>query len=88
MGRFKHEAAACDPDRQVVYLTEAERDGCFYRFRPGDWGDLTPADQRANNEALAEGSRILSAYVVGDRKLWVITEADRSATTILLPEEY
>ncbi|MEU4224646.1 alkaline phosphatase PhoX [Nonomuraea sp. NPDC026600] len=41
MGRFKHEAAACDPDRQVVYLTEGEPDGCFYRFRPGDWGDLT-----------------------------------------------
>ncbi|MGW5684716.1 alkaline phosphatase PhoX [Nonomuraea sp. NPDC003754] len=41
MGRFKHEAAACDPDRQVVYLTEDEPDGCFYRFRPRDWGDLT-----------------------------------------------
>ena len=34
MGRFKHEAAACDPDRQVVYLTEDEPDGCFYRFLP------------------------------------------------------
>jgi hypothetical protein len=41
MGRFKHEAAACDPDRQVVYLTEDETDGCFYRFRPTTWGDLT-----------------------------------------------
>ncbi|GAA3195303.1 alkaline phosphatase PhoX [Nonomuraea roseoviolacea] len=41
MGRFRHEAAACDPDRQVVYLTEGEPDGCFYRFVPGDWGDLT-----------------------------------------------
>jgi hypothetical protein len=41
MGRFKHEAAACDPDRMVVYLTEDEPDGCFYRFRPEDWGDLT-----------------------------------------------
>lgn len=41
MGRFKHEAAACDPDRQVVYLTEDEPDGCFYRFRPTHWGDLT-----------------------------------------------
>ncbi|GGP15073.1 PhoX family protein [Nonomuraea glycinis] len=41
MGRFKHQAAACDPERQVVYLTEGERDGCFYRFRPEDWGDLT-----------------------------------------------
>jgi len=40
MGRFKHEAAACDPDRRVVYLTEDETDGCFYRFRPDTWGDL------------------------------------------------
>ncbi|MEV4354467.1 alkaline phosphatase PhoX [Nonomuraea sp. NPDC049625] len=41
MGRFKHEAAACDPERRVVYMTEDEPDGCFYRFRPSDWGDLT-----------------------------------------------
>lgn len=41
MGRFKHEAAACDPERRVIYMTEDEPDGCFYRFRPGDWGDLT-----------------------------------------------
>ncbi|MFG2072633.1 alkaline phosphatase PhoX [Nonomuraea maritima] len=41
MGRFRHEAAACDPERQVVYMTEGEPDGCLYRFRPGDWGDLT-----------------------------------------------
>ncbi|MBB2912767.1 hypothetical protein FHS43_004062 [Streptosporangium becharense] len=41
MGRFRHEAAACDPERQVVYLTEDEPDGCFYRFRPAHWGDLT-----------------------------------------------
>ncbi|GHJ13349.1 alkaline phosphatase PhoX [Micromonospora sp. AKA38] len=40
MGRFKHEAAACDPVRQVVYLTEDEPDGCFYRFVPDTWGDL------------------------------------------------
>ncbi|WP_340562136.1 alkaline phosphatase PhoX [Streptomyces sp. GSL17-111] len=41
MGRFKHEAAACDPERQVVYLTEDEEDGCFYRFAPERWGDLS-----------------------------------------------
>ncbi|MEU4574187.1 alkaline phosphatase PhoX [Nonomuraea sp. NPDC023979] len=41
MGRFKHEAAACDPDRRVVYLTEDESDGCFYRFVPDTWGDLS-----------------------------------------------
>ncbi|MFC4118745.1 alkaline phosphatase PhoX [Nonomuraea zeae] len=41
MGRFKHEAAACDPDHRVVYLTEDETDGCFYRFTPTTWGDLS-----------------------------------------------
>jgi len=40
MGRFKHEAAACDPVRQVIYLTEDESDGCFYRFVPNTWGNL------------------------------------------------
>ncbi len=41
MGRFKHEAAACDADRKVVYLTEDQTDGCFYRFIPKTWGDLS-----------------------------------------------
>lgn len=41
MGRFKHEAAASDPVRRVVYLTEDQGDGCFYRFRPKTWGDLS-----------------------------------------------
>lgn len=40
MGRFTHEAAACDPVRQVIYLTEDRTDGCFYRFRPTTWGNL------------------------------------------------
>ncbi|MBQ0927038.1 alkaline phosphatase PhoX [Saccharopolyspora endophytica] len=41
MGRFKHEAAACDPDRKVIYQTEDTSDGCFYRFIPTTWGDLS-----------------------------------------------
>ncbi|MFF5175066.1 alkaline phosphatase PhoX [Micromonospora sp. NPDC000089] len=41
LGRFKHEAAAADPDRKVIYLTEDETSGCFYRFRPTVWGDLS-----------------------------------------------
>ncbi|MDM4720450.1 DUF839 domain-containing protein [Micromonospora sp. WMMA1363] len=41
LGRFKHEAAACDPDRQVIYMTEDESSGRFYRFRPTTWGDLS-----------------------------------------------
>jgi hypothetical protein len=59
------------------------------RHARGDWGELCPADKRANDRALREGDRLLSAYKTstGDR-LWVITEADRSATTILLPSEY
>ncbi|MCT9930148.1 PhoX family protein [Planotetraspora sp. A-T 1434] len=41
MGRFRHGGVAIDPDREVVYLIEDEPDGCLYRFRPEDWGDLT-----------------------------------------------
>jgi hypothetical protein len=58
------------------------------RHVTGDWGDLDEHDKNANGVAVAQGERILSAYGTGDSKLWVITEADRSATTILLPSEY
>jgi len=52
-------------------------------------GDVPPDDRQANNEALHTGGRILSAYGVADGvRLWGITEADRSVTTILLPDEY
>lgn len=54
----------------------------------GDFGDLEPADVQANKDALRHGARILSAYAVDVFRVWVITEADRSATTVLLPEEY
>ena len=59
-----------------------------------DWGDLGDEDKRLNDEAIQDGSRILSAYHTSDgAKLWIITEAEddsgqRAATTILLPEEY
>jgi hypothetical protein len=59
------------------------------RHARGDWGELCPADKRANDRALREGDRLLSAYKTSTgERLWVITEADRSATTILLPSEY
>jgi hypothetical protein len=58
------------------------------RHVSGDWGDLEDEDRQRNEEALVLGSRIFSAYRVGEVKFWVITEADRSVTTILLPEEY
>jgi hypothetical protein len=61
----------------------------IFRHAAGDWGDLSAADMKANAEALKEGTRLLSAYHLKDgRKLWIITEWDRSVTTALLPEEY
>ncbi len=59
------------------------------RHQTGDWGELCDADKRENELSVKHGFRILSAYrTTRDVRLWVITEADRSATTILLPEEY
>ena len=58
------------------------------RHQNGDWGDLCDEDKQANEAALVEGSRLLSAYCFLERKIWVITEADRASTCILLPSEY
>ena len=55
----------------------------------GDWGDVCPEDKAENELSLKKGLRLLSAYTLpGGCKIWIITEADRSATTVLLPEEY
>lgn len=59
------------------------------RHLRGDWGDLDPEDKIENELSLKHGFRLLSSYRVNKtEKLWVITEADRSVTTLLLPEEY
>jgi len=58
------------------------------RHVSSDFGDLDAHDLRANVDAMADGERILSSYEVNGAKLWIITEADRSSTTLLLPEEY
>lgn len=60
----------------------------LHRHQRGDFGDLEPEDIETNKQALINGSRIFSAYILGDTKFWCITEADRSSTTILLPSEY
>jgi hypothetical protein len=55
----------------------------------GDWGDVDNNDKQANEQALRDEGRIFSAYkTLKGVKIWIITEADRSATTILLPEDY
>ncbi|MDX2181403.1 MAG: hypothetical protein SFV18_17545 [Bryobacteraceae bacterium] len=70
---------------------------CLARHLTGDWGSICEDDKLVNEEALREGLRILSAYPIdpakpcegfGDNTLWIITEADRSVTTFLLPDEY
>jgi hypothetical protein len=59
------------------------------RHASGDWGEVYPEDAEANDQALKSGGRLLSAYkTLKGVKLWVITEADRSSTCILLPQEY
>ena len=59
------------------------------RHVQGDWGKLDEEDRRENERSLREDCRLLSAYRLRDgTKIWIITEADRSSTTILLPEEY
>lgn len=58
------------------------------RHEAGDWGDLDADDRRANDRAVQHGERVLSAYQTAAGRVWVITEWDRSVTTLLLPEEY
>ncbi len=55
----------------------------------GDWGELDNEDRQENERSVSAGFRLLSAYTLSDGiRIWVITEADRSSTCILLPEEY
>lgn len=72
------------------FMAENEIDGVglLSRHCTGDWGDLDEHDREENDLSLREGFRILSNYQFDAGKIWIITEADRSATTFLLPSEY
>ena len=74
----------------LALLEKADLPGydLLMRHVSGDFGELCAEDVAANERAMVEGTRILSAYVVAGQRLWVITEADRSVTTLLLPSEY
>lgn len=70
-------------------LNQTEVQSAIRRHINGDWGNLDSDDANANESALKYGGRILSSYLSSDEtKFWIITEADRSSTTILLPEDY
>ena len=61
---------------------------CIRRHQCGDWGDVPPEDAQENDFSVLNGFRILSSYEVAGERVWIITEADRSATTLLFPSEY
>ena len=58
------------------------------RHQSGDWGEVCDEDKSQNEWASKEGERLLSQYTIEGRRIWIITERDRSVTTILFPEEY
>lgn len=80
--------SACSPEHLLA---------CLKRHAAGDWGSTCDEDRAVNDDALVNGDRILSAYPIdpdkpckgyGENCLWIITEADRSVTMFLLPDEY
>jgi hypothetical protein len=75
----------------LVALSNVGQDAMefIYKHQQGDWGDLSEEDKKENKFSIDKHLRIFSSYRLKDEtKIWVITEADRSATTILLPSEY
>jgi hypothetical protein len=88
-------AATKFPLGQIVITPNAletlfaeELNSGFQRHARGDWGNVCPDDAALNDAALIHGDRVLSAYGEGPKRFWIITEADRSVTTILMPEDY
>lgn len=90
MKQFKLGQIVATPGALEALEKTGELPGPFLmRHENGDWGELDAEDKSTNDEALTVGNRILSAYrLKDDTKIWIITEADRSSTTILLPDEY
>lgn len=78
----------CTPGVQRAISPE-EMSVALKRHLSGDWGNLDAEDKQANEQALQAGARLLSSYTsTSGTKFYVITQADRSSTTLLLPEEY
>ena len=69
-------------------LPMPEANAALARHASGDWGELCHADAKQNHYALKHGSRLFSVYASSAGMFWIITEADRSATTILMPDDY
>lgn len=89
-GKFPLGQLVITPGALAACQVTAEEPMVFVlRHVQGEWGELSAEDVQANETALLSGLRLLSAYRLKDQtRIWIITEADRSLTTILLPEEY
>ena len=88
--RFPLGQVVATPDA-LFAMAEADQDpkNFIRRHVAGDWGEMPPEDAEENERSVAEGYRLMSAYTLKTgTKIWIITEADRSVTTILLPENY
>jgi hypothetical protein len=88
-----NEWIAGDDDKMAIRSATLMR--MLRRYQVCDWGEVDEEDCEANNIAVEEGQRIVASYVleedirpVGERKVWIITEWDRSVTTVLFPSEY
>ena len=89
MGRLPLGKVVATPGALKLLLEAGEDPLRFLaRHASGDWGELCEFDRRQNQIALREGLRIFSSYETTAGRCWIITEADRSVTTILLPEDY
>lgn len=89
--RFAHGLLVATPGAlELLGELEISPSYLLERHLSGDYGEIPPEDARENERSIKHGWRILSSYNVGDngRRVWVITEADRSSTCLLLPEEY
>lgn len=73
---------------EILETTATSPFALLARHQSGDWGDVPPEDATENELSVEQGFRILSSFRIGQERLWVITEADRSVTTILRPDEY
>lgn len=76
--------------RRAIEENNVDTWSVLQRHVNGDWGCIPEEDRQQNRFAVENGCRVMSSYAINDRgdKLWVITEADRSSTCLLLPEEY
>jgi hypothetical protein len=90
--RLKFPAGQLVATPGALAAIEASGDSLFtylQRHLAGDWGDVDAHDRRENEFSLEQGFRLLSAYCLRNGvKIWIITEADRTNTTVLLPDEY